>query len=260
MHSDHRCFLHERLLLALLVGPQGRLPKDANFQVGGLRIGVFDLGMDHEAAETMGRTLERMSDAGPMEPLGSTAAQLGPAAQRVAGLAFTHLHTDHTSGLAALCESLQTPARLVRAPLQAEQTNYTTRAGRDQTEEAPCVDTETLEGGPLYEVPGFPGLTVVPVAGHTPGSQVFIAHVRAGEAVESWVFTGDVANHVDGILLNLPKPRLYSILVVPEATGRLERVRLWLRELAQDHAAHLLVSHDQRQLEQSGLARWAAGN
>jgi glyoxylase-like metal-dependent hydrolase (beta-lactamase superfamily II) len=225
------------------------------------RILLVDLGMSAEAARAFGRPLELVSGAEPIEPRGSAVDWLGDAVGRVAGVAFTHLHTDHTEGAASLCRSLERAVPVFQTPLQAERTNYTTGPGKAQIEDAGCLSRRLLEGEPPFEVPGFPGLLVIPVAGHTPGSQVFVVHLLDREQPHaqprSFVITGDVVNHVDGLLLNLPKPRLYSLLVVPEATERLGRVRRYLRALMEQHGVAPLVSHDRRQLEASGIPAWS---
>jgi hypothetical protein len=90
---------------------------------------------------------------------------------------------------------------------------------------------------------------------------VFVVHVRGRDeprtAQRTFVITGDVVNHVDGLLLDLPKPRLYSLLLVPEATEHLVRVRRYLRRLMVRHGVTPLVSHDRRQLEASGIPAWS---
>ena len=108
-------------------------------------------------------------------------------------------------------------------------------------------------------IPGFPGLFVIQAAGHTPGSQLFVAHLPGecrGCDPQTWIFTGDAVNHVDGVRENLPKPSFYSLLVVPEAPRQLERVRRFLQTLEAEHGARLLVSHDLRQIESSGVQAW----
>jgi glyoxylase-like metal-dependent hydrolase (beta-lactamase superfamily II) len=134
-----------------------------------------------------------------------------------------------------------------------EESNYTTRAGQEQIANAPCLKREIAAGGPLFSVPGFPGLTFFAAAGHTPGSQVFIAHVRSTDGVRTHLLTGDVVNQIDGVRANIPKPRLYSLIVVPESPARLERVRQLLGELERDYGVTLLVSHDQLSLQASGV-------
>jgi glyoxylase-like metal-dependent hydrolase (beta-lactamase superfamily II) len=221
------------------------------------RLFLIDTGMTHEGALAFGRPLELLAGAEPMKPLASAAERLGDAVARVAGVAFTHLHTDHTGGLPALCARRERRIPLFQAPLQAEETNYTTRPGRADVERAGCVEVRRLEGGPLFSVPGFPGLRVLQAAGHTPGSQVLVARVRGEGGIRTWVFTGDVVNHLTGVIENVPKPRLYSLLVVPESPARLERMRRFLRELARlDPRVGLLVSHDALALEAAAVPEW----
>jgi glyoxylase-like metal-dependent hydrolase (beta-lactamase superfamily II) len=222
------------------------------------RIFLIDAGMEREAAVTFGRPLERLAGAAPVEPGRSVAEALGPAVERVAGIAFTHLHTDHTQGVAALCEAAHGRGiRLFQGRLQAERTNYTTRAGAAQLAAAPCLEREVLADGALLEIPGFGGLAMAAAAGHTPGSQLLVAHVRQGEEqVHTWVFTGDVVNALDGIRHEIGKPLLYRLLMVPESPARLRRVRAFLRELDTRPRVDLLVSHDALALEASGLERF----
>jgi glyoxylase-like metal-dependent hydrolase (beta-lactamase superfamily II) len=217
------------------------------------RILLIDAGMDRDAALAFGAPIESVAGADPIEPLASAAEKLGDALARVQAIAFTHEHTDHTPGVAELCRLHPGPIRLVQGRLQVEESNYTTRAGQVQLETAGCLERELVGGGPLFAVDGFPGLSFFAAAGHTPGSQVFVAHVRGPDGVKTYVFTGDVVNHIDGARKNLPKPHLYSALMVPESTERLERVRLLLGELEREHGAVLLVSHDQLALEASGV-------
>jgi glyoxylase-like metal-dependent hydrolase (beta-lactamase superfamily II) len=217
------------------------------------RIFLIDAGMDREAALAFGAPIEMVSGADPIEPLASAAAKLGDALARVQAIAFTHEHTDHTQGVAELCRGARRPVRLVQHRLQVEESNYTTRGAQAQLEQADCLKRELVDGDGLHAIDGFPGLAFFAAAGHTPGSQVFVAHVRGDADVRSFVFTGDVVNQIDGARRNLPKPRLYSLLLVPEHTERLARLRLLLGALEREHGATLLVSHDQLALEGSGV-------
>lgn len=221
------------------------------------RLFLIDAGMDRDSARAFGAPLEWFGGER-LVPLGSAAERLGGAVARVAGVAFTHLHRDHTAGVAALCARVPGRLPLYRTREQAGPGNYTTRAGRDDLAGAACLEPHLLEGGPAYAVPGFDGLGVFAAAGHTPGSQVFVVHVRRGEAIETFALAGDVANCLEGIGLDLPKPRWYSLLVVPEAVERLGRVRRLLRGLGAGagRRVRVLVSHDQLQLEGSGIPPW----
>jgi len=217
------------------------------------RIFLVDVGMDRDAAIAFGSPLESLSGADPIAPLGSAATKLGASLRRLGGIGFTHEHTDHTNGVAELCRLHASKIRLVQGRLQVEESNYTTRPGQAQLDAATWLAREIQDGGPLIPVPGFPGLSFFAAAGHTPGSQVFVAHVRGSDGVRTYVLTGDVVNQIDGARRNIPKPRLYSLLMVPESTERLDEVRRLLAELERDHGVTLLVSHDQLSLEASGV-------
>jgi len=216
------------------------------------RILLIDTGMTREGARAFSATLELLG-ADPIVPLGSVGEQLGPRGGRVAGVAFTHLHTDHTGGLVSLCEGRDGALPVFHGTLQLAESNYTTRAGLDDIAAAPCAELKELRGEGRLGVPGFPGVSLVPAGGHTPGSQLFAAHVRTAVGVRAFVFTGDLVNHAEGVRSNLAKPHLYSLLMVPEATERLEQLRLYLRDIGGRPGAQLLVSHDQLSLEISGL-------
>jgi glyoxylase-like metal-dependent hydrolase (beta-lactamase superfamily II) len=209
------------------------------------RLLLVDLGMEAEAARAFGRPLE-WAGAEPMAALSGAAGALGPAAARVAGVLFTHLHSDHVEGALALCAARGGAALpWLQTGAQATLANFTTRPGHRLAEAAGCLAGERLPEAPLARVPGFPGVGVVDAAGHTPGSQVVLSVLGDGRRL---AFTGDVANHVEGIRRNLPKPALYSLLVVPESPRRLERLRRWLAHLERDLGFALVVAHDRAQL------------
>jgi glyoxylase-like metal-dependent hydrolase (beta-lactamase superfamily II) len=219
------------------------------------RVLLVDLGMEREAALAFGRPLE-WAGAEPAVFESGAASALGPAAERVAGALFTHLHSDHVEGVRALCTARGGAALPVfQAAAQAELANFTTRPGRKLLAEAGCAAPARLPAGRLAPLAGFPGVAVVDAAGHTPGSQVVLAVLSSGRRL---AFTGDVANHVEGIRKNVPKPALYSLLVVPESPGRLERVRGWLGRLERELGFELVVTHDRAQLATVALPPFAA--
>ena len=67
------------------------------------------------------------------------------------------------------------------------------------------------------------------------------------------MFTGDTVNNIDGVLHDIPKPFLYRLLIVPEAEDRQTELRHFLRDLGTAAGMTLLVSHDQREIEASGI-------
>jgi glyoxylase-like metal-dependent hydrolase (beta-lactamase superfamily II) len=218
---------------------------------------LVDAGMDREGALAFGRPLE-WAGAGPISPRRSVAEAWGAAlAGRPVGVVFTHLHPDHVEGAVALCAALPAGSaiRWLQTSLQAERTNYTTRPGRALLEKARCLVPERLADAPLAPLPGFPGVFVMRTAGHTPGSQAILAWVEGAAGVRGYLFVGDAANAADGIFDDVPKPRLYRWLVVPESEPRQRRVRRFLRAAARG-PLQLVVSHDGRYLDSSGIPVW----
>ncbi|MCP4003122.1 MAG: MBL fold metallo-hydrolase [bacterium] len=212
------------------------------------RIFLIDAGLDAASAPGFGAPIELLSGGDPIEFRASARDLLGERVSSLAGLAFTHLHADHTAGLTELCETLPGRLRLIQTRTQATELNFTTRGSHAQVSSAACARHEIIEGDAPQTVARFPGLLVLPAGGHTPGSTVFIAHVRTGDGMRSFVLLGDIVNHIDGLTWNLPKPHLYSRFVVPESTERLEKLRVFLRRLVTEHGAIPLVSHDENQL------------
>lgn len=214
---------------------------------------LIDTGMERAAAAQFGRTLELVG-AAPAQPRGSAVEQLPELAGGRLAVLFTHLHTDHTQGLGALCATRGgAEIELFQTPAQAARGNYTTRPGAAAIEAAGCTRRTLLADEALARVPGFPGVGVIWAAGHTPGSQIAIAALRGeGGAVRRIAFTGDVANAVDGIRHGVPKPLLYRLLIVPEDETRLAEVRRFLLHLEQAGVA-LAPSHDGLHLRSLGL-------
>jgi glyoxylase-like metal-dependent hydrolase (beta-lactamase superfamily II) len=219
------------------------------------RLLLVDLGMERDAALAFGRPLEWVG-AGPAVFLSGAAQALGPAAARVAGVVFSHLHSDHVEGVLALCAARAGAALPVfQTAAQTDLVNYTTRPGRALLERSGCAAREPLALGALAPLPGFPGVGVVDAAGHTPGSQVVLALLAGGRRL---AFAGDVANHVDGIRRNIGKPLLYRLLIVPESEARLARMRRWLAHLESDLGFELVVAHDEAQLVSLALPPFEA--
>ncbi len=226
---------------------------------------LIDAGMEAEPARAFGRPLEWILAAEPAIAHGAVVDQLGPAARSVRGLAFTHLHIDHTQGVIALCRRLARALPLFQTPWQADELNHTTRMGLAHVEEAQaqpgaerCAAPTRLESrSSVYPIPGFPGLVAIAAGGHTPGTTLYLARVGS----HHWLFSGDVTNTRAELDRDLPKPALYSLLVVPEAPDRLARLRRWLVELDRRRDLTVVVSHDQTALERTAIAAWpsAAG-
>jgi glyoxylase-like metal-dependent hydrolase (beta-lactamase superfamily II) len=200
---------------------------------------LIDTGMPPEEAVAFGRPREIVLGADPTETYGSLASQLGDAVNTIKGIAFTHLHSDHTDGLPTLCAAQTMPAAVFQTPLQFNELNYTTELGFEALEKATCPRQE-LAAGTIMPIPGFPGLAAVSLGGHTPGSTLYIARV----ADKYWLLSGDITNDKKSLLQNLPKHWLYSTLIVPENTRRTAQLREYLRALDKINNITVLPAHD----------------
>lgn len=223
------------------------------------RMLLIDAGMSRTQAADFGRLGEWVGGA-PIDVLTTVAEALEGGVARIAGIAFTHLHVDHVDGVRDLCRdgaAASIAVFLNRA--QAQRTNHTTGDALAALHAVECLRPVELQGtgGPLV-LDGFPGVFLVPVGGHTPGSQVIVVvHESAGQRRIAAV-TGDVVNHIDGINFDIGKPLLYRLFVVPEDEGRLSAVRRWLRDLRDLHGVDLLVPHDELALDAAGIERLSA--
>lgn len=215
---------------------------------------LVDAGMERDAALALGRNIERLGGGRPLEAHGSLVEQMPALTSAAGGIVFTHLHVDHVGGIAALCRTRTAPLPVFMTAAQDERPNYTTRPGRRMIADAPCARATRLDGEGLLPVPGFPGVLVVEVDGHTPGSQVVIVWLASETGPKGLVVVGDVANALDGVLHDVAKPAAYRWLVVPEDEARQREVRGWLRALGERGLA-LLVNHDRLALERSGIPR-----
>ncbi len=221
---------------------------------------LIDTGMSPELARDFGGPAERFAGAAPIEPHPAVATVLAEHKAEPNGVIFSHLHSDHVDGVKALCAGRERPLPAFTTPAQMDHVNYTSRPGVAILADAACVERTALAGsGPLYAVPGFPGVRVIEAGGHTPGSQIVVAALGGGPggARQRWAFTGDIVNALDGIRSDVPKPWLYSTLLVPEDAPRMSALRQWLRALHAEQGFGLLVPHDQRAIEASGIAPWA---
>ncbi len=220
------------------------------------RMLLIDAGMNRAQAVSFGWPLSTFASAAPLQPLLSVAERLGAQGKRVQAMLFTHLHTDHTGGILDLCASIGHDVRVFMTEAQRLRPNHTTKPGLEQLKTAGCVHQEPLRSAPLIAVPGFPGVFVIAAGGHTPGGQMIVAHVQDQGTMHTYVFAGDVANNIDGIRADVPKPYLYRVVIVPEDDDRQAELRHFLRDLERDHGVTVIVSHDQRYIESLKIPTW----
>ena len=213
---------------------------------------LVDAGMERETGVRFGEPLRLLLGADEARPQGSVGEQMGEGSDRVEGIAFTHLHHDHTDGIRSLCSRRDRGLPVFQTPLQAGKRNHTTDVGHDLIVEAGCARFERLGDAAVAPIPGFPGLVAVAAGGHTPGSTVYAARVDG----QRWILSGDITNSRGELDTDTPKNPVYSLLIVPEASGRLAELRQWLRDLDTPTDSTVVVSHDLVALTRGGPPAW----
>ena len=205
---------------------------------------LIDAGMDRQSAIEFGSLMELLFGAEPTRTFGPIEEQLGDAVNSIEGIGFTHLHIDHTQGISALCGAMAEPATIFQTSDQATEQNLHTEEGQALIESSTCRQ-KLLTQNRINPIEGFPGLFALPAAGHTPGSTIFIVQVTD----HTWIFSGDITNDMSSILNDQDKGFLYSYLVVPEDTEKLEKWRDWLKNAdAMEHVT-VLPAHDINRME-----------
>jgi glyoxylase-like metal-dependent hydrolase (beta-lactamase superfamily II) len=226
------------------------------------RILLIDAGMRRDAALAFGKPFEKLGGASPIVVHTEVGEALGGAVERVRGIVFTHLHSDHVDGVVSLCAArgrAELPAFMTIA--QAERPNYTTRPGLALIEEAACVRKQPLaDGAALRTLPGFPGIAVIDAGGHTPGSEIILARVAGpgSRGVDLFAFAGDTVNHLDGVRYDIAKPFVYRTFLIPESEERQGELRRFLASLARERGFTVLVSHDELALRASKVPLYSS--
>lgn len=191
----------------LIQHPQGDLLLDAGF------------GANAEAHIQMLPSFRRSA-----HQLGTTAAQQLDAAgydrQRLLGVALTHSHWDHVSGL----DSLRVPLWLA-----ADERPYAAAARGDRVFTAVSAGREVRDyafTGPAYlgfgssqDFYGDGSVVIVPAGGHTPGSVVIFVVLPSGQR---YAFIGDLTWQLDGIARGAERPLLLRVLADSDA-GQVRR-------------------------------------
>ncbi len=136
------------------------------------RLMMIDAGMDVAAATSFGELMTSMMGAGQVHIEGTISDLLGDAIERVQAVGFTHLHIDHSQGLVNFCAARGEGALAIQTTYQAQEHNYNTTEGADIVATS-CLQAGALEGDDLIPLPGFPGVAIYPLGGHTPGSTLF---------------------------------------------------------------------------------------
>ncbi len=215
---------------------------------------LIDAGMDRETAVAFGAPFESLLGSDPSITFGPIEEQLGSQINQINGVAFTHLHSDHTAGITAICDAMLAPATIFQTNDQAKNHNAFTEAGQNIINDSSC-NSSLLSTDVIKPVPGFDGLVAIAAGGHTPGSTIFATKLNN----RIWVFAGDITNDMDQLTHNKGKGFLYSYLLIPEDTERLEQLRLWLADIDNSSVASVLVAHDWDAMQSSEIPAWRPG-
>jgi len=204
---------------------------------------LIDTGMSRDEAENFAALLRKLdSSAGDAIIYGTVSELLGPNISAVQGVGFTHLHIDHTQGVENFCRAKGAIAAVLQTPSQSGLHNFNTTVAADLIANS-CltpIDFSRKQGGSLYQTSQFPGIAAFELGGHTPGSTLWV--VALGSKV--LLFSGDTTNNKASIDHDIPKSALYSYVLVPENIKRTAQLRKWLKDLDQQNAFSVIVSHD----------------
>jgi len=219
---------------------------------------LIDAGMRRAQAEDFAELLSSISGGGELVVHGNIAQLLGERVEDVAGVAFTHLHIDHTEGVVALCDAKQgnaTPGNpaLLQTPFQLNEQNYNTTEGAALLQNS-CLRAAPMREGALWVSEAFPGVGMIAAGGHTPGSTLFAAWIQG----QLYVLSGDITNTKADILADRGKGWVYSNLMVPEDTVQTAALRQWLKTLDDRDDTTVVVSHDLGDINASGLPAFSA--
>ncbi|MCE7999450.1 MAG: MBL fold metallo-hydrolase [Rhodobiaceae bacterium] len=212
---------------------------------------AIDAGMDENGAAEFADLMRGISGGGDAQFFGTLGKQLGPELQRVKGIGFTHLHIDHTQGITAFCADRGTGTDLLQSNDQRDEHNFNTVEGAELVAKS-CLSRGALGGREILTNDAFPGLGLIPLGGHTPGSTLFAVGLKD----HLWLFSGDTTNTKTDLVNNRGKGFLYSGVFVPENTGRTEDLRLWLTGLDTNADVDVVVSHDLEALLATGMPKF----
>lgn len=217
------------------------------------RIFMIDAGMDKQGTQEFAALLKKIYGGEDAKFYGSVADILGPKTANVQGVGFTHLHIDHTQGIDNFCTSRDQDQNVAvkgyLTKLQRNQHNFNTKKGANIVKNS-CLRDGLLIDSDIMGIEKFPGLSIIKLAGHTPGSTLFILPIDG----HLWILSGDIAATKTHLLGNHGKGFLYSYILVPENTSQTAKLRQWLAKLDALDFASVIVSHDLNALQTSGLS------
>ena len=193
---------------------------------------MIDTGMDLEVHKFFGRGVEE-----PYFP--AEEQKVERALSSAKAIVVTHEHGDHIAGvirspdfarLAPKTTITRTQLHTLMTMPQMPENKLTAEQGQRFN----VIDYQTTR-------PFAPGMALIKSSGHTPGSQMVYVVLQSGK---EYVFTGDVAWHMDGVRQVLGKDAPWVTEDEPNMTAELT----WLNGLMRTEPnIAIVVSHDEDQ-------------
>ena len=212
---------------------------------------MIDAGMSESEAVQFAGLIKTIL--GGQDPVihGNIGDLLGPDIDSIEAVGFTHLHIDHTEGIEAFCDSRADSEgpKLIQTEDQRLKHNFNTAESAEILAGSCLTAADAIPGQQLSEIPGFPGLGILSLGGHTPGSTLFAAWLDD----QLFLFSGDITNTKTEIRENTGKGLIYSNFLVPEDTDRTLELRNWLKMQDDRPNVRVVVSHDLEDILDSGL-------
>lgn len=198
---------------------------------------IIDTAVDAE-------TLEEMSDAPESGFDPDAYSAMLDAMERASLVVVTHEHLDHMMGLARHPDPAAVAPHLGITPTQRDALGRFARSG----EVAEPYASLPLEAR-TQPVRLDAGLVAIPMAGHSPGSEMF--YVQAADGTE-YLFIGDIAWNMTNIDDLTTRPKLLNLLIFdpPEQRTRTRAQLRALHDLKQSEPGLVIIpAHDRRHIE-----------
>ena len=169
------------------------------------------------------------------------------AIRKASVITLTHEHLDHCAGLFKSPYLQEVATRIV---LTDEQLNSPHIEASGFTAEIKNLITPlTYDKTHLLA----PGIVLIKAPGHTPGSQMIYVLLEDGT---EFLLVGDIAWHMDNIVLPRAHPRVINWALKEDALAQVHQLK-FLHDFHREHPAiNIVVAHDGRQMDnyiQDGL-------